>query len=502
MILAVDIGTTTCKTVVLDDKCKIVDKEGVEYSFLTPRSGWAEHDPEAWWGVVRRSIRAVVARVGKERIEAIGLSGQMHGLVAMDGSGQPLRPAILWNDQRAVQQCKAIYDRVGGRRRLLELTNNAMLSGYVGGKILWMRECEPESYERIKMILMPKDYIRYRLTGEYATDYSDASGTGLFDVRSCAWSKALLDDLDIPESLLPVCHGSSEILGTVLPSVADDLGLAAGTKVVAGGGDAVIQTVGAGTLGDSDVLAIIGTGGNVTMTVSACPQSPSPSTQVFCHVVPGKWVTMGVTLNAGNSLKWYRDTFGAPPTAGGGDDAYSRLSLEAGSSPAGANGLIFLPYLQGERSPHTDEKARGCFFGIGLNTRRPDFVRSVMEGVAFSLYDALLAIRPESQGHSRLIVSGGGATSPLWLQILADVFSCEVVTKQYGGEASAIGAGIVAGTAIGTWKSIEEGAALVIDKGCLPPDARSVDLYKETFGVYRSLYPELSPSFEAMAEIV
>ncbi len=502
MILAIDLGTTTCKTIVLDEKCRIVEKKTLEYAFSTPREGWAEQDPEDWWTAVSQSVRAVMARVDKADIGALGLSGQMHGLVALDGQGRVIRPAILWNDQRAESQCREIYARAGGRAGLLALTDNAMLPGYVGGKLLWLRENEGGSFARLEKVLLPKDYIRYRLTGELATDVSDASGTGLFDVRSRRWSTGLLDRLELRESLLPPSYDSTAVLGPILPQVADELGLSRSTKVVAGGGDAVMQTVGAGSLGDGDVLAIIGTGGNVTMTVPACPQTSGPNTQVFCHVVPRKWVSMGVTLNAGNSLKWFRDTFGAVGEAGGGGkDSYALLSSEAEASLPGAGGLVFLPYMQGERCPHTDVNARGCFIGMGINSRRPDFVRSIMEGVAFSLFDALSAIQQGSDGHARLIVAGGGASSQLWLRILADVFDRPVVTKKHGGETSALGAGIVAGAATGVWASIEEGAALVEDDASLPPDRARVGKYRDVFAVYRSLYPELRPSFDAMAVI-
>jgi xylulokinase len=503
MVLAIDLGTTTCKSVVLDDTCTVVEKESLEYSFSTPRAGWAEQDPEAWWAAVELSIRALTARVDARDITAIGLSGQMHGMVAMDGEGRVIRPAILWNDQRAQSQCEEIYAKAGGRERLLAYTNNAMLPGYVGGKMLWLRENEPGNYDRLETVLLPKDYIRYRLTGETATDVSDASGTGLFDVRARSWSEGLLADLGITKSVLPACLESGDIAGTILPAVADDLGIARGTKVVAGGGDAVIQTVGAGTLGEQDVLAIIGTGGNVTMTMPFCPESRSPSAQVFCHVIPDKWVSMGVTLNAGNSLKWFRDSFGtaAGGAAGAGKDSYALLSDEAATSPPGAGGLVFMPYLQGERCPHTDVNARAGYIGLSLSSRRADFVRSTMEGVAFSLFDALQAIHPDSQEHSRLIVSGGGVNSPLWRQILADVFDCQVVIKHYGSEASAVGAGIVAGAAMGFWRGVEEGAALVKECASIDPIQDNVRRYREIFGVYRSLYSTLTRSFEALAAI-
>lgn len=307
MLLAVDLGTTNCKVLVLDPACRIVDSARLEYPVSTPRQDWAEQDPEIWWGAVSQAIRAVASRVGKGRIRAIGLSGQMHGLVALDGRAKVLRPAILWNDQRAEAQCQEVYAAVGGAQALAGLTNNAMLPGYVGGKLLWLREREPEVFAQIRSILLPKDYIRFRLCGEQCTDLSDASGTGLLDVRRRAWATGLLDTLGIPGAWLPRCVDAQQVAGGLLPGVAEELGLPAGIPVVAGGGDAVMQTVGAGVLTEQDVLVVIGTGGNVTTTVRECPPLPAPNAQVFCHVIPDAWVTLGVTLNAGNALKWYRD---------------------------------------------------------------------------------------------------------------------------------------------------------------------------------------------------
>lgn len=498
MILAVDIGTTTCKAVVIDETCKVLDQQSVEYSFSSPAPGRAEQDPEDWWKAVCLAVRAVVSRVGKDRIEGVGLSGQMHGMVVLDQARRPLRPAILWNDQRSVAQCQGVYQAVGGREGLLALTNNSMLPGYLGGKLLWLRDFEPDNFAKAGCILLPKDYIRLRMTGHVATDHSDASGTGLFDVRTQTWATKLLNMLEVPVRLLPQSLRSTEVAGKLLPQAAEDLGLQSGLPVTVGGGDAVVQTVGAGTLNDSDLLVIIGTGGNVTISMSTCPTKPGPSTQVFCHVIPDRWVSMGVTLNAGNSLKWYRETFGAVA----GDSimgTYDALGREAGTSPPGAKGILFLPYLQGERSPHTGEKARGAFIGIHLGTRRADFVRSVLEGVAFSLLDVYQAVRTVFTLPGRLVVSGGGASSSLWLQIMADVFGTEVVTTEYGSQASALGAGMLAGVGLGHWKSLEEAAALVRPQRVLTPNGHNVCVYKEQFAIYKSLYPSLSEAFGALA---
>jgi len=307
MILAIDLGTTNCKVIALDAACRLVDSARLEYPISIPRQGWSEQEPETWWVAVSRAIRAVASRVENRCIRAIGLTGQMHGLVALDAGRKVLRPAILWNDQRAEPHCQEVYAAVGGREALAALTNNAMLPCYVGGKLLWLREHEPDVFARIRSFLLPKDYVLFKLSGECSTDQSDASGTGLFDVRKRTWAKGLLDLLEVPDAWLPTCLASDEIAGRLQPSVADELGLPAGIPIIAGGGDAVMATVGANTLSDEDVLVVIGTGGNVTTTVRACPPLPGPNIQVFCHAVRGRWVAYGVTLNAGIALKWYRD---------------------------------------------------------------------------------------------------------------------------------------------------------------------------------------------------
>ncbi len=504
MLLAVDLGTTNCKVLVLDPACRIVESARLEYPLSTPRQAWAEQDPAAWWGAVSQAIRAVTSRIDKASIRAIGLSGQMHGLVALDGRGRVLRPAILWNDQRAEAQCREIYAAVGGQAALAALTNNAMLPGYVGGKLLWLRAHEPEVFAQIRTILLPKDYLRYRLCGECCTDISDASGTGLLDVRRRVWATGLLDVLGIPAAWLPTCLESQQVAGTLQPGAAEEIGLPAGIPVVAGGGDAVMQTVGAGVLTEEDVLVVIGTGGNVTTTVKECPPLPAPNTQVFCHVIPDAWVTLGVTLNAGNALRWYRDLSaekGGAAGAGRWGGGYEALTRLAGLSPPGAGGLVFLPYLQGERCPHADQNARGTLIGLSVRTQESDIVRSVMEGVAFSLFDVFEVMTRRAGPRGRLVASGGGANSAAWRQILADVFEREVVTRAASEDASALGAAIVAGVAMGVWRSAEEAAALIPETSSLEPAPSSVRRYRDLFGVYRSLYSDLKRSFDALAAV-
>jgi xylulokinase len=499
MMLSVDLGTTNCKVLALDPECRIVHSDRQEYPILTPRPGWAEQEPESWWSAVSQGIRRVAGLAGKANIQAIGLSGQMHGLVALDERKRVLGPAILWNDQRAEPECREIYAAVGGAEALAALTGNAMLPGYLGGKLLWLKKHQPEVFARVHTVLLPKDFLRLRLCGECATDRSDASGTGLFDVRAGGWARPLLERLDISGDLLPPCLGAWEVAGRLLPGVADELGLAAGIPVVAGGGDAVMQTVGAGVT-DEDVLVVIGTGGNVTMTSRSCPPLPAPNAQVFCHVLPERWVAMGVTLNAGNALRWYRDLIaGRASAAGGAPLGYEALTRLAESSSPGARGLVFLPYLQGERCPHADASARGCLIGLTLQTREADVVRSVMEGVTLSLLDVFQALRGGAGSGGRVVASGGGAASAGWRQMLADVFDRPVVTREAAEDASALGAAIVAGLALRVWSTAEEAVEQVRVTSTVEPDRARASRYRELYPVYRSLYPELKRSFEALA---
>lgn len=503
LILAIDLGTTACKTVVVDSQLRLVQKEVIEYSVNTPQAGWAEQDPETWWELVRRSIAQITSRVDAHRIQVIGLSGQMHGLVLLDQERHPLRPAILWNDQRSAPQCFEVYDKVGGENQLLPYTNNPMLPGYTGGKLLWVRQNEPHLYDQAAQFCLPKDYVRYRLTGELATDVSDASGTGLFDVRHKRWSTALLNLLDLDDRWFPPIFESGAFVGQVGPGVAAETGLAAGTPVIAGGGDAVVQTVGSGGINSEVVLLVIGTGGNVTVSLPQPIDNPGARLQVFCHVITDQWVGMGVTLSAGSSLKWFRDQLGGVETLLARQmkvNAYSLLSEQAKLSPPGANGLLFLPYLQGERAPHADPNARGAFIGLSSAHGKGDLIRSVMEGVAFSLFDVLALIEQAGIQPRRVNASGGGSTSPLWRQILADVFGREVTTLNNSEDAGAIGAAIIAGVKVGLWSSVERAAQLITVNTVDQPNAENQEIYCKHFEIYQNLYPALKESFQALAD--
>lgn len=428
----------------------------------------------------------------------------MHGLVALDKDSKILRPSILWNDQRTEKQCREIHDRVGGVENLLQLTNNRMLPGYTGGKILWVRENEPRVYEKIRRILNPKDYIRFRLTGECATEVSDASGTGLFNVWERDWSYRLLEILDIPREWLPCCYESSEISGKVRKEVAKELGLRAGLPVVGGGGDAVVQTTGTGIVEPGILGTTIGTAGNVTMALDRCYKNPEGKLQVFCNNMPNKWHTMGVTLAAGGSLRWFRDALGESEeeiSKRTGKDVYNILNEEASKVAPGSEGLLFLPYLIGERCPYTDPHARGAFIGLTLRHAKYHLIRSILEGVIFSLRDVTEVIREMGVPIDQIRTSGGGALSKLWRQIHADVFNSEVLTMSGSGEGGAYGAALVAGVGVGIWPSVEEAVKALKVETKTSPIPKNVEIYDGLFKIYQGLYRSLKSTFGQISEI-
>jgi xylulokinase len=501
-VLTIDVGTTNCKTLLIDNKGDIAARVSYEYPVAGPKPGWSEQDPEVWWTTVKRSIREIVSRVDSKAIEAVGLSGQMHGLVILDNGGNVLRPAILWNDQRSAPQCEEVYELVGGKDGLLKYTNNPMLPGYTGGKLLWVREHEPKIYGQTAKFFLPKDYIRYRLTGDIATDVSDASGTGLFNVKQRRWAYDLIDLLGLSGDWFPKVRESSDFVGSIGSVVASETGLNPATPVTTGGGDAVMQTVGGGATNSDVALIVIGTGGNVTVSVPHCIENPAATLQIFCHVLPEQWVAMGVTLSAGNSLKWFRDTLGGLEMAVAAHletDPYEILGQEAARSPLGSRGLLFLPYLQGERCPYPDASARGSFVGLGLYTKKADMVRSVMEGVTFSLRDVLELILQAGVNPSRIHSSGGGSASPLWRQIQADIFNRVVTTLDHSEDASAVGAGVVAGVKAGFWPSVEEAVEVIKARTVDQPIRENVEKYNALFLTYKNLYPALKPSFDELA---
>ncbi|HET9070231.1 MAG TPA: xylulokinase, partial [Amaricoccus sp.] len=441
-LLGIDIGTSGCKALLIGTDGAVIAASTATYPLSQPRPGWSEQDPALWIEGAREAVAGVLAKSGSLEILCIGLSGQMHGLTPLDAGHRVLRPAILWNDQRNGAECEAITEAAGGLEALLTVTDNRMLVGYTGGKILWMRNHEPELFARMALVLNPKDYLRLVLTGESATEVSDASGTGFFDVRRRGWATGLIEAAGIDPAILPPAFESQEVTGRVSPEAAARFGLPAGIPVAGGGGDSVIQTIGSGVIAPGELQTTIGTAGILAAALDGPAENPDGRLQVFCNVAADKWHCMGVSLNAGGAMGWFRDT------AARGID-FDALTAEAAASPPGARGLLFLPYLNGERCPHPDPVARGAFVGLTARHGRGDMARSVMEGVVHAFADMHALMRPMGIAGRIVKASGGGARSTLWRQMQADSFGCDVVTTEGAAEGGAFGAALVAGLAAG-----------------------------------------------------
>jgi xylulokinase len=503
LLLGIDVGTTGAKAILISAEGRVLGSATTEYPLLMPQPGGTEQDPEAWWNATTTSVRRVLegARISSSEVTGIGLTGQMHGLVPLDKTGQVLRPAILWNDQRTVEECAWITDRIGAAR-ILQLTGNPILSGFTAPKIIWMRRHEPDLYRQITHILLPKDFVRYRLTGEFAIDVADASGTSLFDVSRRTWSTEMLHALDIPKQWLPRVAESPEVVGTVSRSAAAAWGLPNGLPVVAGAGDQAAQAVGTGIVREGVVSVTIGTSGVVFAHLDAVHANPGGRLHLFCHAVPGRWHMMGVMLSAGGSLRWLRDSIRHETWLRANRDPYDVMSEEAATVPVGAEGLIFLPYLTGERTPHADPRARGAFIGLTLRHQRPHLIRAVMEGVAMGLRDSLELIRGIGLPVTEIRASGGGARSPLWRQILSDLFQADIVTVSTT-EGAAFGAALLAGAGCGVFAGIERACdATIVVTDRATPDAQRVQTYERIYEVYRDLYPMLRPTMHALDGLV
>lgn len=504
-LLGIDIGTSGTKTVLFTQQGKPVASHSVEYPLYQPQNGYAEQNPLDWWNAVAETLKAVMAKSGvkKQNIAGIGLSGQMHGLVMLDAKGDVLRRSIIWCDQRTAAECAEITAKVG-RARLVEITANPALTGFTASKILWVRNKEPEIYERCKHILLPKDYIRYRLTGEFATEVSDASGMQLLDVPGRQWSGEVLSKLEIDPALLGKVYESPEITGTVSAKVAELTGLAEGTPVVGGAGDNAAAAVGTGVVRDGRAFTTIGSSGVVYAHTSGISIDKPGRVHTFCCAVPGEWHVMGVTQGAGLSLKWFRDTFcqAEKQTAKAmGVDTYTLLDRQAALSPIGANGLLYLPYIMGERTPHLDADARGVFFGLSAIHQKRDLLRAVMEGVTFSLRDCLGVLREMDIEVGSMAACGGGGSSAFWRQMLADVFACPVTTID-SKEGPALGVALLAGVGAGLYAGVPEACDAVIGfaETCAPVEANT-EQYLKYYEVYQKLYPALKDSFSQLRKI-
>lgn len=496
LFLGIDVSTTGSKALLINRDGEVVGSATTPHLLSTPQPLWSEQQPEDWQRAVSASVRQVLlqANVSGEAVSAIGLTGQMHGLVLLDEQKQTLRPAILWNDQRCADECGEIRTRIG-RQRLIQITGNDALTGFTAPKIVWVKNHEPEIFARARHLLLPKDYVRFKLTGSLAMDKADGSGTILFDLKDRNWSAEVVDALGIPAEWLPPTFEGQQIAGEVSSEAAEATGLRAGTPVVAGGGDQAAQAVGVGAVRPGIVALTLGTSGVVFATTETCLIEPEGRLHAFCHALPNRWHLMGVMLSAAGSLQWYRDTLA--PSA-----SFDDLIAEAAVAPVGSEGLIFLPYLSGERTPHPDPLARGAWVGLTLRHKRGNLTRSVLEGVAFGLKDSFELIQVAGLGAIEQVrVSGGGAKSELWRQILADVLGAELVMVNTT-EGAAYGAAILAGVGFGAWPDAETACANLIKiVERRPPDPKRGTLYDRMHDQYKGLYPALKPSFNGLASM-
>jgi len=500
-LLGIDVSTTATKALIMAEDGEVLGVGVSEYGFETPYPLWSEQHPDLWWEGTIKAIKAATQAAAENnfvsfepgQIKAIGLTGQMHGLVLLDEEGQVLRKAILWNDQRTQQQCDQIYEKVG-QSRFIQISGNVALTGFTAPKILWVKENEPEIFEQVAHVLLPKDYVRFKLTGEFAMDKADGAGTVLMDIANRDWSQTLLETLDINPQWMPKLFEGTEITGEITPSAASETGLSIGTPVVAGGGDQSAQAVGVGAVTQGVVALTLGTSGVIFTTTNEPFIEPEGKLHAFCHAVPGKWHLMGVMLSAAGSLRWYRDRFAS---AKGFDD----LLAPAKDVPAGSEGLLFLPYLTGERTPHPDPHARGAFIGLTVRHDLAHCTRAVLEGVAFGLRDCFALVQSAGvETIEQVRISGGGAKSSLWRQILSDVLDAELVTVNTT-ESAAYGAAILAGVGAGCWHTVDEACqGLIRVTDSVIPEPVAVQRYQDLYPKYTDLYPRLKEVFRGLSE--
>jgi len=504
--IGIDIGTTGAKALLMDVNGIVVTTSTHEYPMFTTHPLWAEQNPEDWWSATYQSLSEVIrkANINSSDVKGIGLTGQMHGLVTIDATGKVLYPCIMWNDQRTAEECKEITEKIGFDK-MLTITGNQVLPGFTAPKILWLRKYKPDVYSGINKILLPKDYIRYKLTNEFFTDVSDASGTSLLNVKERTWSKEILNKLEIPFEWLPEVVESISQTGSITKQTAALTGLKEGTPIFAGGGDQAAGAIGSGAIKEGIVSIVLGTSGVVFTHSNDYRIEPEGKLHAFCHSVPGKWHLMGVTLSAAGSFRWFRDTFAFEEkltAEKSGRDIYEILTSQAESVAAGSEGLFFLPYLTGERTPYSDPNAKGAFIGLNVRHTKAHLTRAVLEGVAYSLRDCYelisnLGIKAES-----LIISGGGAKSKLWRSIIADVFNAEINTRSCT-EGAPYGAAIISAVGTGKYKSINEACEKMLKiESKIEPDKKRVSIYNDFYSIYKQFYPQLKITFENISDKV
>lgn len=491
--LGIDVGTGGSRAVLIDKDGKIIASATVEHeAFASPKLGWAEQSPKDWWQACSKAIREVLEKSKAEEIGAIGFSGQMHGAVLLDKSDNVLRPALIWCDQRTEKQCAEITEKIGAER-LIELVSNPAVTGFTLPKLLWVRENEPEIWSQVKTVLLPKDYIRLKLSNDKVSDVADSSGTLLFDVQNRKWSSEMLDVFEIDKNILPYVYESIEVTGKVSKRAAAETGLNEGTLIVAGAGDNAAGAIGMGVTRSGMLSATIGTSGVVFAVTDQPKLDLKGRIHTLCHAIPNRWHNTGVTQGAGLSLQWFRENFG-------GGKSYDDLVDEAAKISSGSDGAIWLPYLMGERSPHLDSKARAVFVGLTASHTKAHLTRAVLEGVAFSLRESLEIFKELGATVERIRLGGGGAKSPLWRQIQADVYGKDVETLE-ADEGAAFGAAILAGVGSGAWSSVDEACENTIRVAeIVEPNSESVKKLNRSYEAYKLLYSALRPAMKIITE--
>lgn len=506
LFLGIDIGTSGSRALIMDESGAVRGSASGSHTCQAPKPLWSEQNPAEWWAAVRQAVPAAVKAAGckAEEIKGVGLSGQMHGLTLLDKNNHVLRPAILWNDQRTAAECDEITKRAGGRKALLKLVSNPALTGFTAPKILWVRNHEPKIFGKVARALLPKDYIRFLLTGEYATEVSDASGTLLLDVAKRQWSVKLLEKLKLDAGLLPAVFESTVVSGQVTKAASDALqgAVLPGTPVVGGGGDCAAAGVGSGIVKRGVAVVSLGTSGVVFLHADEVKTDPLGRAHTFCHAVPGKWHMMGVSLSSGGSFQWFKNALGGEEVAtarASGGDPYDLLVKQAAAVPAGSGGVQFLPYLTGERTPHADPYATGAFVGLTPNSTKGHMARAVIEGVCYSLRDSIEIFRSQKLPVKEIRVTGGGAKNPFWRQTIADVFgqsTCGLVAA----EGPAYGVALLAAVGTGAFKSVEEACAATV-RTCDPcvVNKKNQKVHDRNYPLWQGLYRSLKADFAKLA---
>ncbi|MEJ6951219.1 xylulokinase [Natronospora cellulosivora (SeqCode)] len=497
-LLGIDIGTSGVKCLLLSvEEGNILGTKTENYPISTPKSGWSEQNPEDWWKATKKCIAGLISdtKISAGDIKGLSFSGQMHSSVFLDENMEVIRPAILWSDTRTSEQCQEIYEKAGGLENLIDYVSNPALEGFTAPKILWLKENEPDNFAKLDLVLLPKDYIRYKLCGEINMDVSDGAGTLLMDVEKNDWSDGLLEKLDLSRDILPPLVDSIAVTGKITEDIAKETGLAAGTPVVAGGADNSCGAVGSGIIKEGRVMVSIGTSGVVVAFAPEAAADPGGRIHLFNHSRPNSWYMMGVVLSAGMSFQWMKESLFAD------DIDFDKLNELAADTNPGSDGVIFLPYLYGERTPHADANARGVYFGIGAEHKQKHFIRSVMEGVAYALKDSLELIKEQGVAIEEIRAIGGGAKSAVWQQILADVFGQEISLLNVE-EGPAFGAALIAGVGVDVYDSFEEAESDYIKVvETIAPIEENVKAYEKYYPQYKKLYSSLKENFKDLAEV-